>query len=83
VLYPKYLQLPSRRLVPFLVTMAAASHMIDDSPPDPASENARDVELMRLVQKTDDHEAFRELRPVIATNRPRSSQLFSIPSREI
>ena len=41
--------------------MAAASHMIDDSPPDPASENARDVELMQLVQKTDDHEAFREL----------------------
>lgn len=34
---------------------------MEDSLPDPDSENARDVELMLQVQATSDHEAFREL----------------------
>ncbi|GHC49467.1 RNA polymerase sigma factor [Roseibacillus persicicus] len=40
--------------------MVAAAQMID-TPPDPDSENARDVELMLSVQATGDHEAFRQL----------------------
>lgn len=41
--------------------MAQVALIMEDSLPDPESENARDVELMLQVQATSDHEAFREL----------------------
>lgn len=40
--------------------MVAVAHM-SEVPPDPEAENTRDVQLMRLVQAHNDHEAFREL----------------------
>lgn len=41
--------------------MAQGAHRMEESLPDPETDNARDVELMLQVQATSDHEAFREL----------------------
>ncbi len=46
--------------VPSSLSMEAVAQM-RRVPTEPEPENERDVELMRLVQATDDHEAFREL----------------------
>ena len=41
--------------------MALAARMIEPDSPDPAAENARDVELMLVVKDTGDHAGFQEL----------------------